>query len=110
MSAINRSGRAARRRANRLAWERGEKLQCGWCRRNLRYRDSTADHIIPVRMGGRARITSERSNLMTSCERCNDLRAVEAHILFGEWNDGQGILRKWQLLPRKEKRNAEHQR
>lgn len=81
--------RAARRRANLIAHQRGEQLRCFWCKRPMRYRDSTGDHVIPRRLGGK-----DGRNIVASCERCNLFRAVELHLLFGEQSRADGLLRK----------------
>lgn len=89
---------AARRHANTVAHFKGEPLRCGWCRREVRFRDTTGDHIIPVRFGQRSHLESGRSNIVASCVRCNELRAAEAAMLCYDIETAWGIWRKWKLV------------
>jgi 5-methylcytosine-specific restriction endonuclease McrA len=93
MSRMNkgqRFHRGARKIANREAHFGGTALCCQWCRRPMKYKASTADHVVPRRLGGK----THPANLVASCWRCQQFRAVELHLLFGETRAADGILRK----------------
>jgi 5-methylcytosine-specific restriction endonuclease McrA len=49
---------------------RGQGGRCTYCRRPLKARDGTFDHVRPLSRGG----TWERSNLVIACRGCNHLK------------------------------------
>ena len=59
--------RALRGRRRRLF---GINPRCHYCGCQLRWENSTLDHVVPLARGG----THQASNLVLACHRCNQLK------------------------------------
>lgn len=46
------------------------RVRCHWCRKEMRFRNMTVDHVIPLNSGG----TNDQQNLVPSCHCCNQER------------------------------------
>lgn len=57
-------------------WE-AQHRTCHWCKRPIRFRDATTDHLIPKCRGG----SNAAANLVASCRPCNIERAAKGHSL-----------------------------
>lgn len=68
-------------RACRQKWRHGAIESCpycDYCNRELKYADSTVDHILAVAQIGHSRVHS-RSNYALSCQQCNSFKS--SHFL-----------------------------
>lgn len=63
---------AARRRKLKSCIFIRDKNRCFYCNKELTYKQSTLDHIIPRSQGGFA----EYNNLVLACFRCNNDRGI----------------------------------
>lgn len=60
-------------REKRRMWRRRESRRCHWCKRWMRFREATLEHIIPLFRGG----SNEADNLTLACAKCNHERGHE---------------------------------
>lgn len=73
-----------------------DNKKCFYCGKNLKYRQITLDHFVPLSKGGK----DEIFNLVTSCKKCNKLKAdilpenfsdTILHLFIKAVNDGKII-------------------
>ena len=70
--------------------------RCFYCRRRLRAREWTLDHVVPVARGG----SDHASNLVACCSQCNWEKALTPAEDFLRALHGRGVLSRAQLRGR----------
>lgn len=77
-----RRGRAKARELRKTQWwkRRCAEGTCYYCRRKVKPKDLTMDHIVPVIRGGR----STKSNVVPACKECNNRKK---HMVPLEWEE-----------------------
>lgn len=77
-----RRERAKARELRKAHWwkRRCAEGMCYYCRRKIKPKDLTMDHIVPVIRGGR----STKSNVVPACKECNNRKK---HMVPLEWEE-----------------------
>lgn len=62
----------------RLEAYRKQKGFCYYCNKEVEQKKATADHLIPLQLGG----STERDNIVMACNSCNQLKANLAPNIY----------------------------